>query len=261
MSTSRLVANQEGSSSSTKMKKILDSWKFPKIPIDQVYKKKTFPLFPSYAIKDFEETITFKSSNEDVTCRLLTKTYMDGFVTKQHEFLHLGLVQIAIKSLMRDGLEAPITVCLRDGRHRDFNNSLLAIVETDLSKGPFYFNCFPSFSVSSKDATTSKALTLQVKSGGVPLALTYRIVCKATVNLSSKALELGPTLGETSYFHMNLGSSNKYMTKWDDVKVPEGWIHPEEPQAPRKTSSFNSTVKLPDGRVLLRFPSARDASE
>lgn len=219
------------------MKKNLDNWKFPKIPVDQIYKKRALRIFPSYAIKDFKQTITLKSTNQDISFQLLNKSFLEGFVKKQHKFLHLGLVQLSIKSLMRDGLGAPIIVCLRDGRHLDFNNSLLAIVESNLSEGPFYFNCFPSFSVSLVDTSTLKALTLNVKTGGVPLALTYRVVCKAMVGLSSKALE-EPAIGETMFFRASSRAPN--IIKWEDIQVPESWTHQEEPQALRKMNSLQT---------------------
>uniref|UniRef100_A0A803LTT9 Uncharacterized protein n=1 Tax=Chenopodium quinoa TaxID=63459 RepID=A0A803LTT9_CHEQI len=88
---SNLANEGEGSS---RFKRNLDGWKFPKIPIDQVYKKRMFRIFPSYAVTDYEKIITLK-----------------------HKFLHLGLVQIAIKPLLRDGIGAPVVVCLRDARH------------------------------------------------------------------------------------------------------------------------------------------------
>lgn len=219
------VADQERVGSKIKKKKP-DRWKLPKIPIDHVYNTKALRIFPSYVIKDFEETLTLDSTKQDIrskTFSLVNKDFINSFRKKQHKFLHLGLVQVAIKPLTRVGLGAPIIVCLRDYRLRDFKDSLLAMVETDLSNGPFYFNCFPSFSVSYSDKANSHILIISVKTSGIPLALTYRTVCKAMVDLNSEALE-ELTLGKTTYFQLNCGSPET--TKWDEVQVPEEWTTP-----------------------------------
>ncbi|KAK9667795.1 hypothetical protein RND81_13G011600 [Saponaria officinalis] len=87
-----------------------------------------------------------------------------------------------------------------------------------MSCGAFYFDWFPSFSVSLANTSFDEALTLGIKtvgvSSGVSLALTVMIVCKAMVDLSDECLE-GPVLGKTDYFHMGSGVSSS--TEWDDV--------------------------------------------
>jgi len=180
---------------------------------------------PSYVIKDFEKTITlnFTSSQDNgvKSISLIGEDFMDGFLKKQHYCVHWGLVQVAIRPLTRDGLlGAPIIVCLRDDRCLNFKGSLLAMVETDLSNGPFYFNCFPSYSVSNKDVFGCLVLSLNVKTSGIPLALTYRIVCKAMGLICAKALKR-LTLDRTTYFQAN--SKIPVTTNWDEVQVPKEW--------------------------------------
>lgn len=219
----KLANEAEGSS---QVKKNLDNWKFRKIPVNQVYKQNLFRIFPSYAVNDYEETITLNANEQNVSINLFTRDFIKGFIKKQHKFLHLGLVQIAIKPLLRDGLGAPIVVALRDARLLNFKNSLLAFVESNLSQGPFYFDCFPSYSVSLDDPSSMKVLTLYVMTSGIPLALTYRLVCKATVDLSSGALK-EPVLGETTYIQPSTGT--RITTKWNELQVPESWVLKEEP--------------------------------
>lgn len=222
------AADQEGSGS--KIKKRPDTWELPKIPVNQVYKKKSFRIFPClhqnprYVIKDFEKTITLDFTSKDNGCKsfkLIDEDFMDGFLKKQHNFVHWGLVQVAIKPLARDGLEAPIIVCLRDGRLLYWKNSLLAMVETDLSNGPFYFNCFPSYLISCNDIFECLVLALNAKTSGIPLAITYRIVCKAMGWIDSEALPKEITVGKTTYFQGN--SKIPVTTEWDEVQVPQEW--------------------------------------
>ncbi|KAL2901246.1 polyprotein, partial [Bienertia sinuspersici] len=180
------VANTEEGSS--QIKKNLYDWKYPKIPIDQVYKKKVLRISPSYAVKDFEDTITVNSNDKSVS-------------------------------------GAPIVVSLRDARHLNFHDSLLALVKANLSEGPFYFDCFPSFSVSLDDASLLEVLTLDVKTGGVPLALTYRVVCKAMVDLRPEALKEPVLVHESTTSEQEpkpddrvLGKGSSFSTKFANEK-------------------------------------------
>ena len=80
---------------------------------------------------------------------------------------------------------------------------------------------------------------------GIPLEFTYRIVCKAMVDLSSEALN-EPVLGETTYFQLATGVS--CTTKWDefDLHISESSTANEVPEQ----QSRDSVDSRPDDRVL-----------
>ncbi|KNA17888.1 hypothetical protein SOVF_075810 [Spinacia oleracea] len=216
-----------------------EGWKYPKVPVDEVYNsthntmmnseflfgpsrwskaKKLFRVFPSYYVKDFEKTIVLKANDQDVTLKLLKsrkKFPNNGYV-------HLGLVQIAIKPLVSDILgdpdPDPVIVCLRDARFLTLENSLLSVVESDLAQGPFYFNRCPGYTIPWKDR---EILTLNIMTGGVPLALTYRVVYKVSKDIT---LDLRKSiLGETTYFQPMATTQTESTTKWDEVQFPESW--------------------------------------
>ncbi|XP_056689416.1 uncharacterized protein [Spinacia oleracea] len=178
--------------------------------------KKTLRVFPSYSVKDFEKTITLKANDQNVTLKLLK-----GFKQlRNHGFVHLGLVQIAIKPLISDvlGDPAPVIVCLRDARLLRFDHSLLSVVESDLSQGPFYFNHCPGFSIAWENR---EFLILNIMTGGVPLALTYRVVCKVSTGI---LLDIRySNKGETTYFQPMAATQTESTTKWDEVQLPKPW--------------------------------------
>ena len=45
-----------------------------------------------------------------------------------HNFLHIGLVQVGVKTLIRKGLNSSILMALRDTRYIRFNDSLLGTI-------------------------------------------------------------------------------------------------------------------------------------
>ncbi|KNA17890.1 hypothetical protein SOVF_075830 [Spinacia oleracea] len=154
------MATNEEERRSSKIKTKLEKWKYPKIPVNQVYKTKIYNN-QRKAAKDFEQTITLRGDEQNVSVNLLK----DLISKKEFEHVHLGLVQVAIKPLMNDGLKDAVIVCLRDERFLTFEKSLLAVVESNLSQGPFYFNCFPGYPISSRNCD---AFTLSVVTNGVP---------------------------------------------------------------------------------------------
>ena len=113
-----------------------------------------------------------------------------------HNFLHIGLVQIGVKPLIREGLNCSILMAFRDTRHIRFEDSLLGTIQTSLSSGPIHFDCFPIFTVSLHDPHIRTALTLNIKTLGTlvvlgtkQLALIYRVYYKCIrTNLNVQAL-------------------------------------------------------------------------
>lgn len=74
---------------------------------------------------------------------LFSKKSIIHYIKQGYKFLHIGLVQIAIKPLTMEGLNTVMHVSLRDCRHTIYKSSIIGLVETNLTNGPIYFNCFP----------------------------------------------------------------------------------------------------------------------
>jgi len=77
--------------------------------------------------------------------------------------MHIGLVQVAIKPLLKTGVNAPIYLALHDKRLRHYKSSLLAVIQTSVCKGPIFFNCYPNFMVDLTCPMTAEALSLNVQ--------------------------------------------------------------------------------------------------
>ena len=63
------------------------------------------------------------------------------FIAKKLSYLHIGMVQVAIKSLTRKGINASVLMYLRDARFKNFKDSILGMITASLYDGPVYFNC------------------------------------------------------------------------------------------------------------------------
>ena len=109
---------------------------------------------------------------------MFSKRNINDFLTKKFSYLHIGLVQVAIKPLTRKGINASILMCLRDARFKIFSNSILGMITAALYDGPIFFDCYPNIPLALYDPNIVKALTLNIltssynmEEGSKPFAL------------------------------------------------------------------------------------------
>ena len=82
---------------------------------------------------------------------------------EEFNYLHVGLVQVAVKPLFKLGLDIPVHISLRDKRHEDFSNSLLGMIQSNSENELIYFNCYPNFALSLNDPHILSALMLDLE--------------------------------------------------------------------------------------------------
>ena len=184
-----------------------------------------------YTIKTVERT--YSLFNEYETIQLFSIDSIRRHREK-YVFLHVGLVQVAVKPLTREALNTSVLLCLRDDRHLRFNDSLLGMMETSLHNGPVYFNCYPNFALNLFDRNIMDALTLNIKTNGYcmkeglePLAIIYRIyykLMKTTIDPQSM-VEASPK-GHTLLLQASTPNSRlrvPQQIQWKDINLPEQW--------------------------------------
>ncbi|CAN4094159.1 unnamed protein product [Withania somnifera] len=77
--------------------------------------------------------------------------------------MHIGLIQVAFKSLTLRGLPETFIVTLKNGRNRKLKKSIIGIVQTSRTYGPVYFNAYPNLQISLSDKNSLNALILSIK--------------------------------------------------------------------------------------------------
>ena len=251
----------------------LGDWHIPKVPTSEIYKsswslKKAFKT--DYHVKTIEQVYGINKEYE--TCYLLTPATIKAHKKQGHNFLHIGLVQVGVKPLIRKGLNSSILMALRDTRHIKFDDSLLGTIETNLSGGPVHFNCFLDFPVYLHDPHVLKALTLNIKTHGTlmvqgtrQIALIYRVYYKCMrTNFNVQALDKRKP-GETTLIQTtDLRSKIQVLStlKWSDVTFPENWTlenenYPLQIQNPSQNPDLDFVQQLANGTVRLSFDQSR----
>ncbi|KAH9735172.1 hypothetical protein KPL71_017654 [Citrus sinensis] len=113
--------------------KAIDCWELPKISKEKIYRTKKLDFWKNdYVIKTEERDITLSKPFE--TINLFSEKSLNKLREKNFNYIHIGLIQIGIKPLTKEGLDTSILAVLRDGRFISFDDSLLSSIESSLCK-------------------------------------------------------------------------------------------------------------------------------
>ena len=140
----------------------IKNWEMPKQNIKQLYKVGSFEFKRDYRIKISKSTHSIGS--ETKTIELFDPKDLEQIQREKYKILHIGAIQVATKPLTRLGLDKLICICLRDARHNQFQDSLLGLMQANISFGPVYFTCYPNLELDCmNDQSIHKALTLNIQ--------------------------------------------------------------------------------------------------
>ncbi|XP_057454897.1 uncharacterized protein LOC130746323 [Lotus japonicus] len=170
-----------------------------------------------------------------------------------------------MKPLTRGSLDVAVLLCLRDTRHNNFHDSLLGTIESSLSHGPIFFNCYPDLTVSLDDKNILDVLFLNIKlhgydmkEGSIPITLIYRVQYKVMNSIKSHFLKTScEKSGETTLFLTDNKKANIIVPKtiqWNDITLPEKWsIERATPAQSIVTPDFRDVIQHQTGQVDLVF--------
>ena len=161
----------------------LNNWNIPAYSPAKIYKKSgSFIKKTDYVIKTVEQAIPLSEGYNSFG--LFSKKLLN-LHREKYKFIHVGLVQVALKPATRLGLNTSAIIAVRDKRHNNFHDSLLGVVESTLCDGPMYFSSFPNFTMSLTDPNLLYSICLDIKSEGFNMKpgtqnviLIYRICYK-----------------------------------------------------------------------------------
>ncbi|KAG5619555.1 hypothetical protein H5410_004773 [Solanum commersonii] len=188
-----------------------------------------------FTIHNIEETCesTIAINNSLEIIRLLKDNDINCYKS-DYNYLHIGLVQVAIKPLFRKGLDIPVCVILRDGRFLNFDDSMLGVLQSNLADGPVYFNCYPNVSVDINDPNVMDSLTLNTM------------------------------LMEANHEHGSIFVPRTL--QWKDILSSNDWRFENIAQpfaSHSERSQIERVIQFPDGSIELKFldnPSRRSSS-
>ena len=210
------------------------NWNIPKVSTKSIYKLSWAEntTFSEYRVRTVEQTFSISRTHEK--CCLFSKRNINEFLAKKLSYLHIGLVQVAVKPLTRKGINASILMCLRDARFKRFNDSILGMITASLYDGPVYFDCYPDITLALDDVNIVKTLTLNVltsgydmEEGSKPFALIYRIYYKLLGSQLNPCSRTRDPACKTMLIQCSTSDAKIQVLKmiqWQDVNLPKEWL-------------------------------------
>ena len=136
-SSSNTEHNKEKELQIAEIENSLHNWSIPIVRKCEVYKQHKFWSSNQDQVHIVEYSYPGTKTNK--TINLLEQSLLDQHIKDGYNFIHLGLIQVAAKPNYRLGINSPILIMLRDVRLKKFNDSLIAILESNLHDGPTFF--------------------------------------------------------------------------------------------------------------------------
>ena len=163
---------------------------------------------------------------------MIKQNSIENHLKAKYRFMHIGLVQVVIKPLLKKGINAPIYMALRDKRLRKYKSSLLAVIQTNIYKRPVFFNCYPNFMVDLTCPMIIKALKLDVHIQGNEFLdfknfiIIYRIYFRLmSTNSNTRFLNPLPLNSQEKILLQIEDEKPTVFTpkhlKWDEITLPD----------------------------------------
>ena len=160
-----------------------------------------------------------------------------------------------------------ILLVLRDARHTNFQNSILAMAETNISNGPIYFNCYPNFSVGLFDPNILDTLVLTIKTKNLEftvntkaITIIYRVCYKTmSTTIEPKTKLVSPKDGiivfESRPKQTQIGTLKRL--KWNKITQSRNWNlqHIGTPKPVEESNQISNIIEHEDGSVDINFQS------
>lgn len=241
---------------------LLNRWTIPKIQPKVLYELGTFEeLGFIQSVKTTEENLTM--NQDDMIVKLLTYEDIHRY-QYTHNYLHVGLVQIAFKPLTLQGLPESFLAVLRDGRNMNWKQSLMGIIQSSLTNGPVYFNVYPNLQLSLSDVNILDALTLNVKTNGynyMPgselICICYRIYYRPLKTMNPRCKRTNKPNNETILIESNFDMSKittRKAIKWDEIDFPKNWVlEGAVPPQPKINNKITEIIQTSEGRIQIEF--------
>jgi hypothetical protein len=240
----------------------LNHWTIPPVRPSTIYGHGLFEFRSTMAVKTMEKTESIELNDKIIN--LIDRTDLLAHM-RNYNYVHIGLVQIALKPLTLLGMDTCLQVTLRDGRCNNWRSSIMGAIETSLCHGPVYFNAYPNFTLSLTDRNIGEALNCRIQTRGYDflpgsevIALVYRVYYKVMNTVNPRVRQLGPpdqtVLIETNMLTSNIATNR--LINWEEITFPENWTITNAVPPRPIINQIEQIVQDDEGTVSLNFRSS-----
>ena len=202
----------------------LHNWSIPCMKINIIYQQGKFEFRQNYSIKTEEKPIPLNQNLESL--QLVSQNTINQH-RKKFNYIHIVLIQAAIKPLFHLGLDIHVFAYLRYVRSTKFTDFVLNMIDSNIANGPVYFNYYPIFSMNINDPSILSSLTLNIKTKNMnfveeaqTIAIIYRIYYKVMTTQLNPRVVCQFVKDETLLLHYNPNNTQAFVPKklkWNEI--------------------------------------------
>ena len=116
-----------------------NKWTIPRVDTENVYKigwaESTF--HSAYKVRTVEQIFSISKTHEKC-CLFSKKSIGEYLASKKFSYLHIGMVQVAIKPLTRKGINASVLMCLHDAGFKNFKDNIFCMANVSLNDHVYF---------------------------------------------------------------------------------------------------------------------------
>ena len=208
--------------------------KMQTLSIPQIYK---LPKFKFFSARVFEQycgnTKAQLSSDGKVDIALFDKKKIARWKQKYPDiqYIHIGLIQVTITALFRQGIDTPILAVIFDKRFSEPMKAIIGGIQSNMANGVIWFNIRPNFFISVNDPNIEDTVRMRIKTRGInmksdshDLSIRWKTIHELTrftetriKHTENKSVEIFEPRPFDSVIQPRL-------INWSDLEIPKQWL-------------------------------------
>lgn len=201
---------------------------------ENIYKYSRFQIFSHRIFEQFSGNTTAQCTEEGtMEIPLFDKKKIERWRKKYPDirYVHIGLIQITITALFRQGLDTPILAVVFDKRLSNPLQSMIGGIQSNLVNGIVWFNIKPNFflSITDRNIENSVKIKIQLKNlsmdhNSQDLAIQWRTIHELTRLPQTSTKDLDKNIVELFEPRPFDTEIQPTLLHWKDLEIPKQWL-------------------------------------
>ena len=202
---------------------------------DEVYRLSKLPLWSTRYFEQASGNTTARlTENSKIEIKLFNKEKIMRLCKKhpQIRYIHIGVIQIEITALFRQGIDTPILAFLFDKRFiENPASALIGGIDSNLVVGNIWFRIKPNYFVSVTDPNIEDTLVLRIKTEGLGmksnsenLAISWTAIHELTNVAKTSIKPIDKRIVEIFEPKPFETEIQPRLINWHDLSIPKQWL-------------------------------------
>ena len=208
--------------------------KMRQLPIPAIYKISRFNFFSARVFEQYSGNTKAQFSNDGkIDIPLFDKRKIARWKAKYPDiqYIHIGLIQVTITALFRQGIDTPILAVIFDKRFSNPMKAIIGGVQSNMANGVIWFNIRPNFFISINDPNIEETVRMRIKTQGIDMkASSHDLSVRwKTIHELTRFTETRIKMSDKKFVEVFEPRPfdtviEPRLIKWSDLEIPKQWL-------------------------------------